>query len=625
MQRFLLFFFALLGLCYLPIVEDGGLLPRQLLVGIWVIIGWFLLPLNERKQVMLGWGEVALLVWFGWMTLSLTWSINLGETWAWVGRWAVLIGFYMFIKTAWKTGSRDWRMVNLALVVYPLADFLFIVYQAYPLLVEGTFFEKIARISGSHGNKNLLAISFFLLTPMPLWAMRERVKPKAFYIVFTILSGCLLLTLQSRAVFLGLAVAVVVYLLLYIWVKSNRRMLAGFLIVMVGIGLYLLHVGATDVKYRAYFKNYTSVEERFDLWDNTWNMIAEHPITGVGAGQWQIWMPNYGLDSFDAYKVRTGLVTFQRPHNDYLWMIAEGGFVGLVLYLIFYNGAVWCLLKRVQQATSLHVRAEYAVLVGGLVGYAAIVQFDFPQERPELQVLLLLWLGYAYSRGEVNSVKVPGWLPLAFAALGLSVGFARFSAETTIKALKKAAQGSSYTKSQTLFPKASTYWCSVDATTAPLAWFAGAAAEQAGDMPRALALYSEGLEAAPFSFRTLNSKGIAFFRLGQGDSAIVYFKKALALAPRWEEPWLNWAAVLYQRPGGGPTAFELMRQFPKEMYDPRWPLFQKVLLEARLKDARPMETLENQVKIDTLLSDPNFPKQAYVLFEQKKRDAFFWR
>jgi len=135
MQRFLLFFFALLGLCYLPIVEDGGLLPRQLLVGIWVIIGWFLLPLNERKQVMLGWGEVALLVWFGWMTLSLTWSINLGETWAWVGRWAVLIGFYMFIKTAWKTGSRDWRMVNLALVVYPLADFLFIVYQAYPAKV----------------------------------------------------------------------------------------------------------------------------------------------------------------------------------------------------------------------------------------------------------------------------------------------------------------------------------------------------------------------------------------------------------------------------------------------------------------------------------------------------------
>jgi tetratricopeptide (TPR) repeat protein len=220
---------------------------------------------------------------------------------------------------------------------------------------------------------------------------------------------------------------------------------------------------------------------------------------------------------------------------------------------------------------------------------------------------------------------VPNWLPIAFAGVGLVLGLLRLGNEMQIPRFKKAVKSESYSKALQLFPKANGYWCSQDATSVPLAWYAGIVAEHAGNWTQALAFYKEGLTTSPYNVRDLNSAGIAFYRLGQQDSAIAYFQRSVAIASGWDEPYLNWMAALFAQPATQMQAFQLMAKLPDYKPDPRWPLFKKVLLEYRLKAAKPTETLENQVRIDSLLADKTFPEKAFALYIKSNKKDSFWQ
>jgi tetratricopeptide (TPR) repeat protein len=141
----------------------------------------------------------------------------------------------------------------------------------------------------------------------------------------------------------------------------------------------------------------------------------------------------------------------------------------------------------------------------------------------------------------------------------------------------------------------------------------------------ALSLYKKGLWAAPYHARNQNSAGISAFKTGQNDSAVAYFTEAIRLARSWDEPYLNWMALLYASPNTQEKAYQMMATLPAYKPDPRWPLFKKVLLESHLKAWRPKESPTNQARIDQLLADPAFPAEAYSLYERAPNKDLFWR
>jgi len=57
----------------------------------------------------------------------------------------------------------------------------------------------------------------------------------------------------------------------------------------------------------------------------TIEMVKDNPVIGVGAGNWMINYPVY-------YAQYQGLEfkNWRRPHNDYIWILAEKGFLGLI-------------------------------------------------------------------------------------------------------------------------------------------------------------------------------------------------------------------------------------------------------------------------------------------------------
>ena len=101
------------------------------------------------------------------------------------------------------------------------------------------------------------------------------------------------------------------------------------------------------------------LELRLDQYRGGLRAFAEHPVFGVGAGNFQYVSTEYGPEAIRKMSV----------HNIYIGLLAETGLPGFVLYVgaivgVLYAG--WYLLRADSQNAVLHV-----ALLSGLVGYLA--------------------------------------------------------------------------------------------------------------------------------------------------------------------------------------------------------------------------------------------------------------
>jgi tetratricopeptide (TPR) repeat protein/O-antigen ligase len=128
-----------------------------------------------------------------------------------------------------------------------------------------------------------------------------------------------------------------------------------------------------------------SNKNRLKLWKHTMAMIADNPITGVGAGNWQFVYPSYDLGDV----VWKG-ATPRRPHNDYLWITAELGIPGLLLFLwILWLALSRCFLLCVAATTRSGFWLPLSLAVA-LLAVLAHSFVSFPKERVEPS--FLLWM-----------------------------------------------------------------------------------------------------------------------------------------------------------------------------------------------------------------------------------------
>ena len=70
-------------------------------------------------------------------------------------------------------------------------------------------------------------------------------------------------------------------------------------------------------------------------------MAKANPLLGVGLGQWRLVFPLYGkIQKFRESGEGLVEIFFQRPHNDYVWVLTETGIIGLLSYLAILGIAV---------------------------------------------------------------------------------------------------------------------------------------------------------------------------------------------------------------------------------------------------------------------------------------------
>ena len=130
----------------------------------------------------------------------------------------------------------------------------------------------------------------------------------------------------SRGGFVGLCVV-----LLFIWITSPKKILGLFLVVL----LALFIIVAAPPKYWDEMKTITVIEEgrgtaagRIYYWERAWDMFLDHPVLGVGPGNYPWNIEKY--EPIGGYRERYH--GGRAAHSMYFTLIAELGLAGCLVF-----------------------------------------------------------------------------------------------------------------------------------------------------------------------------------------------------------------------------------------------------------------------------------------------------
>jgi hypothetical protein len=110
-----------------------------------------------------------------------------------------------------------------------------------------------------------------------------------------------------------------------------------------------------------------AVVERMAHWQAALDMWENHPLLGVGIGNYAVAYPDYALPRWDD--------PLGHAHNYYLNVAAETGFIGLAAYLILWLAAFWQSWRAVRVSRGVW-QSIAAGLLGMIVALSAHNMFD---------------------------------------------------------------------------------------------------------------------------------------------------------------------------------------------------------------------------------------------------------
>ena len=271
--------------------------------------------------------------------------------------------------------------------------------QEQALVGMGT--EATGRAEGSFGHPNLLAV--FLVTALAAAGAvavggKPAARPFAAAAFVAALAG-LALTL-SRGGLLAAGAAIAVMLL---W-RPFRRLatvaaVVGILAVAIGGGEILGNTQSVDLvtkRIESVSVAAQGQDPRADLWRGVPEIIRDHPLVGVGAGQFSTASRPYGLrDPLSEYQ------SFEHAHSIPLTVAAELGLLGLA-GLIWLAIAISVVAVRACRRTA---RRERAYAFGLAAALLAIAVQGFVDYTVRANVVAMLALTLAASAVVLSRVS----------------------------------------------------------------------------------------------------------------------------------------------------------------------------------------------------------------------------
>ncbi len=139
-------------------------------------------------------------------------------------------------------------------------------------------------------------------------------------------------------------------------------------------------------------------EARYAMWGDAWRMGLKFPVFGTGAGTFLSAYPSFSTLPFRALA--------RNPHNEYLGVLAEAGFAGLVLLLL---GLFFVFLRifRALRARRSSYALPYLAAGGGAVFSVAIHSIvDFPLRSPGIVATLAVVLAVIHRASLMGGKKM---------------------------------------------------------------------------------------------------------------------------------------------------------------------------------------------------------------------------
>lgn len=216
--------------------------------------------------------------------------------------------------------------------------------------------EPFATFGLANSLAGFLAPAFLLAAAAACeeWARRRRPLPLAsLAIVLLMVGGCLVLT-KSRTAYLATAGGCVLFAAVYFGGRLSWRqwLLGGAAggLLLIAAGTLASLIGGLDVEVLS--ESLKSFAYRVEYWRATLAMIGDHPLLGVGPGQFQAVYPHY--------KLPLASETVADPHNFLLEVAAIAGIPALLLLLAAIGWTAIRILRQRPHRTEARSTGEAA-------------------------------------------------------------------------------------------------------------------------------------------------------------------------------------------------------------------------------------------------------------------------
>lgn len=622
------------ALVYNGALLDAVLTPRLLLVAA-TGIGLLIMAVVWRSsqtagKLLLAFRNPMVLAWLGWIIVSagtIGQAHNANEALYELSRMTtIFLAFLIMAGLLGKPWARELTIGALNALV-PIIT-LICVYQYWWLETTAYSYQLSLRVEGLFANQNILLMAYLLLLPFSaFWALQRTGWKRITGLVNTVLVLVSLLIYKVTGTALALGGGLTVLFLVGVLmpqklegtafgaVFSKRKLMVGILIAGIAGGLAMGFVfrdriafgldylfGFNKTEHLNSLTTDSSLNDRTLLFHNTTDMIGDHFPGGVGLTNWVIEFQQYGVGG--TTYINQGWLRYMRPHNDFLWVLAETGLLGLALYAALFILALIAALRMLRQATDPETRSLAFVLLFGVVAYIICAAFYFPKERIFPSVILATYLAMLVSSSLETAIqrtpkaqKFGPLVPVAGILLLAGVfqfGWERQKGEVAINIASQAKTAGNWPVCAKYATEALEHGLEIDATATPSAWYAGISLQHAGYTERALDALLKAEESNPHHITMLSDIGGCYALLGNADKSIEYYSKSLNITPCFPDALKNLAIVHFQNKRTEEACALLQRDCLRERF--HLPEFQQAItaiFQQHLAELEPRGTYAN--------------------------------
>lgn len=629
-------------LCLLPFVYadkgvDPVLLPRQVALAVFVMVtsAWLFFNYKQEQQAasVVPWLFLALPLVY---VVSILQAVNVIEAWYICVKITLFCCFFQVIYSLVKQQQLTLRMITLAVAMSGLIATLWAVRDMISLQLMGVrIFEakNMYQVNATFGHKNLLSSYIFLCMPMVLlqWVFYPRKIWRTVTAASLLLMLCVIMLLQTRAVLLAFVVSMITAVLLLIFRFSFQKPVYKRVAVM-GVFACFLFAALFIYLNRSKLQIITKTEsfvERANLWNNTWQMIREHPVSGVGAANWQVHFPKFGMEKFYEmnYTISEGLTNFQRPHNDFLWVWAETGIAGLLVFAAIFGFTLVYAFRLIAQRENIAEKFTYAAIFIQVLSYTIISLVDFPLERIEHPVVVISSIALVCAAyvpaGRTGEWKVRKMLWLVSFAVACYAAFLcmqRWKSELLLKKMYQAHAAGNWEKLSREGIKAQTAYFNMDYFSIPVKWYVGVGQFMQNDLQAAKASFEEAYRLHPYQVHVLNNYGTCFEKEGNHTRAIELLEETHRISPTFSDGIINLSGA-YFNAHRYDDAYKTITQFKYDEQNDRFKTFALAIIKVRFEDLiAEQQTTPLAIRLKKLITDDGAILESYRNAQLKHQD-----
>ncbi len=271
----------------------------------------------------------------------------------------------------------------------------------------------------------------------------------------------------------------------------------------------------------------------------TASLIKDHPLFGVGPGNWKLEIPRYDTAGLIW---PNGKFLPTRPHNVYLQVVSETGIPGAILYF-----SMWILLgliafKAIIKSQQEDNRILAILMVAGLAAFATDCMFSFATERIEHSLYIILMGGIilgSYATLENQNIKKSQIfnkrlliIILLVVVYNIFIGYKKYNFEVHMNYAKAYEDDKNYVNELSEVEEGKTRFATINFLGIPLQLRSGIAYKELKDYKNALSELNIAKRYNPNSFMIYNNMGTIYTEMKDFHKAIENYQQALKLAPK---------------------------------------------------------------------------------------------